>query len=351
MPTAFLLAPLTLIAVLVLSAIPKLRGPDSFISAVGLLRLPRFLRRRWFARALPAAELALALALLSPWSWLFSTAACACVALFLGYWAIIARALTFSPRPSCGCFGKIGNHTVSARTLARNSLLLVFAAATFALAVSGSSVFELLSSADLADLLWVAMAAMIAVLVWLIVGGAPTEAESPIGAPAPARAGGGQTEPGTQNGVDSGATNGDAPDEYEARPFPLTTVQLPDGGIRTLHELTITGPRLLLAVNCACSPTLDVIGRIPKWTEEIPKVGIELMSHLTPKQLHDAAGFEGSLYDHAGSTWAALGLEQSPAAVLLGADGQIAGGPVYGTQEIGTFVEDIALALAEIESA
>ena len=42
-----------------------------------------------------------------------------------------------------------------------------------------------------------------------------------------------------------------------------------------------------------------------------------------------------------------LGLPSSPSAVLLGVDGLVAGGPVSGMDELGTFVDDIEEALRE----
>ena len=112
---AGVLAPLLLAGVLLLSAVAKWRAPESTRSAIILLRLPRWLHGVWVAKALPVGEALLALAMLAPWLALARIASWAAVLLFLTYFVVIARAMTFSPRPTCGCFGKIGDQRVEPR--------------------------------------------------------------------------------------------------------------------------------------------------------------------------------------------------------------------------------------------
>ena len=116
------MAPLILAAVLVVSAIAKVRAPESTTSSITLLRLPAFLRTDWFARALPTGELVLAIVMTSPFTLLVRAASVASLALFVAYLAVIVRAMGFSPRPTCGCFGNIGDQRVNGRTVARNVL-------------------------------------------------------------------------------------------------------------------------------------------------------------------------------------------------------------------------------------
>ena len=101
---ALTLIPVTLVVVLVVSALAKLRAKASTASAVRLLRVPGFLKPEWVAAALPPGEIVLGLAMLSPWLPLARLAALAALVLFVAYWVVIARAMTFDPRPSCGCF-------------------------------------------------------------------------------------------------------------------------------------------------------------------------------------------------------------------------------------------------------
>jgi len=124
---AGVVAPLILAVVLVTSAVAKARQPSSTISAITLLRLPRFLQNLTIARALPVGEVVLALAMLSPWVPLARLASWAALALFAAYLLIIARAMTFDPRPSCGCFGNIGDQRVRAQTVWRNAVFVTLA--------------------------------------------------------------------------------------------------------------------------------------------------------------------------------------------------------------------------------
>ena len=103
-------------------------GPEkiaSTTSVLGLLRLPNALQQRWVALALPWGEGLLAAAiLLAPAGAPQVLAAALTLVLMASYWVVVARAMTFRPRPSCGCFGDIGDQRITGRTLARNSVLV-----------------------------------------------------------------------------------------------------------------------------------------------------------------------------------------------------------------------------------
>src|SRR5690606_14151064 len=115
-------------------------------------------------------ELVLALAMLSPWLPLARLAAVGTFLLFASYLVIIARAMTFDPRPSCGCFGQIGDQRVTWKTVIRNTLLVagavVFGWMTW---VQDLTVFSLFSNASEREWLLLAGAAYLALVLWLIV--------------------------------------------------------------------------------------------------------------------------------------------------------------------------------------
>ena len=108
---AGVVAPLILAVVLVTSAVAKARQPSSTVSAITLLRLPRFLQNLTIARALPVGEVVLALAMLSPWVPLARLASCAITSKISNAgrpWpttplttATIARSPNASPRDCC----------------------------------------------------------------------------------------------------------------------------------------------------------------------------------------------------------------------------------------------------------
>ena len=69
--------------------------------------------------------------------------------------------------------------------------------------------------------------------------------------------------------------------------------------------------------------------------------GIPVMESSTDLPTDDA------WRDHASLGWKAFGLGSSPAAVLIGADGLLAGGPVSGQEDVEQFFAEIGEALAD----
>lgn len=330
-PDALVLAPIGLAAVLILSGIAKLRDRESTLSVVTELRLPGFLRHGYFAWSLPVGEILLAVLLLSPWRGAFEAAAVLSSALFLGYWVVIARAMTFDPRPNCGCFGRIGDQSVSGKTLLRNSLLLVLSALTLWLAFSGGTVFSVITHGSEGPW-WIALSALLLALTALIVSRSGQEQAAAAFVPQrPA-----SEEPDPEDA------------DYARDPIPTALLLSEDGGVQTLRELAAARPQLLVAFNCVCKPSHVAAGKVAEWGERIPEVDVRILSTVPHKPLRRSIPTaEGVLYDHESLAWNALGLTSSPSAVLLGADGYLAGGPVEGLEEMESFVEEIADVLRE----
>lgn len=335
------LAPVVLAAVLLLSAVAKLGDRGSTLSSIVLLRMPRALQAPWVARALPVGEIVLALVmLLSPWSGLTRAAAVAALGLFAVYAAVIARAMTFDPRPSCGCFGRIGDQRVSARTLARNLVFVLLAVVFVAWASVGHTVPAAVADFSAADLLWVVMALMVA-LVAVFISGGSFGAAIPGGQHPASVAGGSSPVP------TSPARDADGEDEeYVRSPIPDVLLITPEGAPVTLRELAAERAQLVVFGNCYCGSTVHAIRQVPEWAQSLPALDVRyVFSGIPPRddQGQDTSGW----VDHGGVVWRALGLTQSPAAVLLGADGMLAGGPVGGIDEVSQLVEDIVATLAE----
>jgi hypothetical protein len=94
----FVVPPLLLIAILLVSAVAKLRDRGNTASVVAMLELPSVLARFGSSRLLPYGELgAAALLLLLPGGW-YLGAATITLLLFLANLVVVARALTF-PTP------------------------------------------------------------------------------------------------------------------------------------------------------------------------------------------------------------------------------------------------------------
>lgn len=347
MPAAAVLAPLALTIVFALSGVAKLRHPGSTQSVTRLLRLPRFIQHRWFAIALPVGELILAAMLLVPVHVVFVLAAGAALILCLAYWVVVARAMTFSPRPSCGCFGRIGDQRITGRTLVRNTLLVAVAAIAGAMALSGETVISALDG----EALWWILGACAAVALALLIGA------QPAGAP------GGPVVPGVLTGtvrsehtpaltVPGRTPEATVPeaapavefDDRAAVPIPPSTVQRPDGSVTSLYELAMAKPQLLIGVDCACPATTAAAERFAGWSDSLPEVDVQVLTPLptaiTSSVISVPFGRD-PLYDHQRLSWRRLGMESSPAAVLLGADGAVLTKPISGVEEIDLLVADI----------
>lgn len=312
MPTALALAPLTLAAVLVLSGLAKLPDPRATHAMMTLLRLPRAVTSATVARVLPWGELSVAALLLTPWRWSFGVGSLAAFLLLLAFWVIIARAMTFDPRPTCGCFGRVGEHPVTARTVVRNSVLLALAAVTAVLALQGRTAAGLLRDFGTGDWLWLLLAVTLgAVAVLVLSGGTPD------------------------------------PDDAVGSPTPRGLLVDRDHEVRDLGQLSRQRAQLLVLANCWCGSTVAAVERVPAWRERLPQLGVQVVHTQPSWDEPRLAALDGVWWDPGARVYAAVQAGASPAAVLLGTDGLVAGGPVSGVAAIEHLVEGVAAELAE----
>ena len=139
----------------------------------------------------------------------------------------------------------------------------------------------------------------------------------------------------------------DDEDAYARLPIPDAIVIGADGP-RTLRELVSQKAALLVSINCLCGTSREASGALDGWRERLPALEVGLLSTLTADAIpDDIRPRAGVLHDHTGLAQRALRMHQSPMAVLLGADGLLAGGPVEGMAEIEAFVSDIEEQLSE----
>lgn len=329
MEPAYMAAPLILAGVLLASGVAKLRHPEDD-AAWAELGVPAALRREWLMRLHPWGELLLAAALLVFGGVLGALAALCAVLLFAAYLVLVARRLAAGADASCSCFG--APEPITAVTVVRNAWFLLLAILTVAVTWSAPLVGGPLAvlGEQWVWLIGVAAAAFTAVLVlWH-----PTSAEHAVEAGVPTIGGRASADSGT-------ATEAD-PAEYIRTRTPAVPVMLADGSTVNLRQLAARGPMLLLAVKENCGACLPVIAAVPRWRELLPEVAVRFLlwpapenSGLTersePQSLHDPHFYvQGSIAD-----WS------TPAAVLIGADGYLAGGPVSGFADVSAFIGDI----------
>lgn len=342
---ALSLAPLTLAAVLVLSGVSKLRDTRaSTLSMMRLLRLPRVVASSATARVLPYVELATAALLLTPWAPTFALGAALALGLFVAFWAVIVRAMGFDPRPTCGCFGRIGDHRITGRTVVRNSLLLVLAVVSAGMALTGRSTGGLVAGYTGGDWLWLALAVVLAAVTLLVLGsgpGRPLTAAQPAHQHPSGTASAGGPSPGP------GPEQGDPELDYVRAPVPDGLLVGPDHQVSSPQRLLRSQAQLLVLVNCWCGPTHEALARLDGWRARLPQLGVQLVFTPYPFDSPQALGGRtGIWWDPGSRLYAALGAGASPSAVLLGADGLLAGGPVDGLDGIEEFVDDIVAELS-----
>lgn len=321
--SAVVVAPAALAVVLLLAALGKLRDSASSTDAFAALKVPQPLRRSWIVASHPWAEIVLAVGLLLASGWLGIAVAVLAVGLTAVYLALVVRAVQQSQAVDCDCFGAWGKGEVTRRTVVRNAWYLLLAAVTLWAQVVDSAPRTVLSTFDASQWWWL-LAALGAALTVAITWWATARA----------------------NGA-SPAAELDDPEDYVRTLTPAVPVTLADGSVRTLRALSETRAQLLLFVSESCGHCEDVIKSAPKWRSSLPQVDIRLViraapeaSTLTsedePMSLHDIHGWGGE----------SLGARAFPAAVLLGADGLLAGGPVVGFEGVSGFVAEIMTELS-----
>jgi thiol-disulfide isomerase/thioredoxin len=319
-PLAALVVVLTLSTVLLTSAVAKLMDARSTRDAFDALRVPGLVPAAAAARALPWIEMGLAVLLLvSPAGWLVP-ATVALVLLMLAYTWIVARALGFEEPVTCSCFGNLGRHEVDRTTLGRNVLLTALAGVAAWFALDRGSTPSVVADLDAGDWWTLAATAAAASVAVLVTG----------------RAAGSATRIGDEELLD-----------YERQAVPYGVLTLRDGRSSTLAELASTQARLLLFLNPGCGPCVRTAARVDEWAARLaPAVGIlavypdEAAAAKVGEHARDLVATEPELNARR------LFAVGTPAAVLLGADGYLAGGPVAGEDAVAEFVNEVLAALA-----
>lgn len=327
MPIAFtVLVPMIVGLVFVASGLLKIQHPDD-PAAWEQLGVPRLLQRPALVRAHPWVEVVLGVVLITLGGWVGLLAALGAVGLMAAYTELIVRALRRPEPSSCACFGAAS--AVTRGTLVRNLWLLLLAVLAVVVALPAVAPGPLVSlfGAGGDAVAWTVMAVAAALTVWLVVrDGASPAASEARAAEAPAGA----------------VVEDEEMLDYLRARTPAVPVTLADGSTATLRDLSASRAVLLFAVSEACGSCVPVIDRIPAWREQFPELDVRVLlanepgiSALTsseePQSLHDPQQY----VRHSLGYWA------TPSAVLLGADGMLAGGPVTGEQAITEFVEDI----------
>lgn len=310
--------PLLLASVFIASGIGKLRHPDD-IAEWTALGVPRAFRRPWIARVHPWGELALGMALALVGGILGLITALIAIVLLAAYTLLVVRAVNRPEDVSCACFG--ARRRVTRVTVVRNAWLTALAVATAFVVSEG----PLLGGALVFGWMWLPALALIGVTAAVVLW------PETVADPPPAGAG-------------SAAQLPDGEDlDYVRTRTPAVPVTLADGTISDLRSLTSARPMLLLLVSQTCGWCEPILHLRSVWRDLLPEVDVRVLvgelpavsgawtETSEPQSLHDPHGYVAASF---------ADILPRPAAMLLGVDGLLAGGPVSGT-EIEPFIDDI----------
>jgi hypothetical protein len=311
----FVVPPLLLIAILLFSAVAKIRDPADTSAVFAKLDLPGFLVRFKAPALLPYGELAVAAMLLVlPDRW-YVLAATLTLLLFLAYFAVVARALTFPYPVLCGCFGQLGLGWITRQTLIRNAVLLAIAAVTWVDSWRGDGVLPRLR--DLGEGWWWLAGVAVAIVTTALVAreGKPPRYVSPQ----------------------------ELSETYIATPIPYGVLDGPDG-VGSVWQLSDAAARLLVFYDPAEADADEVLERVRGWQGRLAPVQVHLVG---PGEWSDLSAQHPEVADRLlgdpdGQTRLRLRVFDLPGAVLLGTDRHLAGGPSLGLAEIEELVEAAA---------
>jgi hypothetical protein len=324
---ALVLAPIACAVVLAVSGVAKLGDAAATRSAFKAMRVPTALSSPAAVRALPVAEIGLGALLLVTWGWALAVVATVVTVLFVAYAGLVARVLRDGATVDCHCFGSLGSSEVTRWTLARNAVLVVLAALAVGYGAGGGGLLADAPDLGRAGWAWVAMAALVAAAAVLVVA------------------------PGQQRAAELMDVPDDQVLDYERAPIPFAMLMSEDGRSTTLVDLARRGAQLLVFLAPGCDSCAHTVARMAGWQRRLGPVQIAAVFTHELEVLPDDYRWKGvtrwkDVENGATNTFARLG---RPSAVLLGADGLVAGGPVAGPVAIERFVEDVLAELAEAD--
>lgn len=338
--TVLMVAPLLLTLTLLVSGLAKLGARQGTVDAMTSLRLPLRSLHPTIASVLPMAEIVLALLLWVPLVPLQTALAVVAALLMVAYLVIIGRALRFDEQVECSCFGTLASPTVSRLTLGRNLLLTALGLVTVAVAARGAMTTMLVQSPLTLIGLGAAVLATIALTAFTLGdAGTGAGADDPHGQAAEAE-------------YEAVAEDEELLD-YERLAIPPAVLQKPDGRLITLTQLSAQRAALVIFVSEGCGPCERVLDQAPGWVEALsPFMQVRFAFSTPVDQLRERTTQrvgELAMHDLQFTARSTLGGRTAPSAVLLGADGLLAGGPVDGGTTVIDFVEDIRTQLADAQ--
>lgn len=135
-------------------------------------------------------------------------------------------------------------------------------------------------------------------------------------------------------------------DDYIRLPIPPLHLTGPDGGTLELGELVRERACLVVLVPDQPQPQSDALAAVDRWRRQLKRVAVRPL-FLHPDASHSSIPPDRDALYSGERLREALGLGLETSAVLLGADGLLAGGPVSGLPNLELFVDEITTAVGD----
>jgi peroxiredoxin len=322
--TEFVAAVRVILAVVfVVSAVAKLRDREGSREAVEAFGVPAALVGV-VAGGLPFAELACALLLVLPDPFA-TTGAIASLVLLGAFTAAVTVNLVRGNRVDCHCFGSMGDQgTIGWHTVVRNGVFMLLAALSLVGAGSLESVPEVVADmSGILALLWVLALLAVAVLVGMGVvlqqlitgyGAALLRIEA----------------------LEQGAGTA------ELVPAPMFTLPDLDGELVSLEEKLSDGmPAVVVFVSPGCHNCTELLPDLAAYQRDNHGPHVVVLSDGTVADNRDKASESGEiqiLLQADKSLSEQVGILGTPAAILVGVDGNMAGGVIHGPDPIRSLI-------------
>jgi hypothetical protein len=335
-PSLLVLILWALALVLLVSGALKLGRSAETLRSLDELRVPRALRRRWLAEALPFVELAVGLALLLAPAPVFTVAALGASALFALFFALTLAVVARGDDVVCACFGVRSTRPIDSLAVARNGVLLAGAVAVTVGARQGGVPGMLSFGLDDWTVFFAAATVLLAIAVAVLLVGRS-------GSRGPGRLVAASVDPIT------GETAGET-----GEPWPVPDLEVTDATGRAVELVSLARDRpvLLVLLSAQCTPCGVVAERMPGWREEFgDAVEIAVLTSETPEAFRDRyPQLDARMFFGYRSLMAAAGIAGVPGALLLGTDRQVAAGPAQGLDEVVGLAEAIGSVVPARES-
>ncbi|WP_029088324.1 TlpA family protein disulfide reductase [Brevibacterium album] len=356
-----------------LSGAAKLGRSSATLASMMTLRVPVFLQHRWIARALPLGELLLAAVLVLMPGPFRSLAAAATGLTLIAFTLLLAAVLRRGEDADCGCFGPFAaSGRITGWSLVRNGVLMLASGLALLHAWSGPSALGAMLAADPVSVLglglgWSLLAVLVLVREQFVLRGLLRDSVRAPAAGGPSDAVG-SAEPRGASGA--GASAGGPDDGWEPPPLsplslalgldparpgevrlgePIPHAELvgANGITQTLAQLGDGRPTLLVFLSTSCGSCHSVAERAHLWHEELDGIAVRIATSSTPREMERMFPKLLPLCRYgSASAISRLGVQRSPAALLLGGQGQpVVASPIaYGLQEIEGLVASIGAA-------